>query len=956
MWYKSGTITVTNGSTTVTGSGTSWITGAGIGEALYAPDGRIYEIANIVSATQLTLGSAYLGTTASGQAYQIVPTQSYIRDLAQQAAQLVADYAGIASNAGTGKFGDGTLGAPGIRFVSDEDTGLFRSASNEVKFVAGGVEQFKYNTSGISFTTAPTFTTPTIFNVNSASTALRITQTGAGNALVVEDAANPDATPFVVGADGDVLVNSDTNVLYSSGLRPKFQLNATGASLMGISRFSANGASNLLAFLKSRGATVGDFTPVVSGDSIGLISFYGADGTSGIQAASITAAVDGTPGTNSMPGRLVFSTTAAGASSPTERMRITSAGTIGFNTNPTAGYNIHTTQPLTGSVNPAGFLLQSPVQPTATGIVSGFYTAISTSSNGGTPYTIGTLNHFFSTQSTKNADSTITNQYGFNAASSLIGATNNYGFYSNIASGTGRWNFYANGTASNYFAGAVSLGSTVGTDSLNIYQDGRNYVNLSRASANDLPPVYATYKSRGTHASKSIVQNGDRVGKHEYYGWDGANFIAAAEIYAEVDGTPGTNDMPGRLVFSTTADGASSPTERMRIDSAGNTTFGSAGTVAGQTVRISKNVTGATASYGLMNRGIVQSDVTNSYRAYHTILETAASAFTLPSASHYAATQGTIGATSAVTNQYGFIAESSLIGATNNYGFYSNIAIGTGRWNFYANGNANNYFGGNVGIGGAPVELLDVYSNGRAFMQITRASANSIQPAFAFRKARGTTSAYTAVVADDWVGDIQFYGHDGTGFIQAAYIGVFVDGTPGTNNMPGRLSFATTLDGSSVPTERLRISAAGTVSLQNSAGLSIARTAVTAPAAADGNVFSGTYTPTLTNISNVDATTAYECQYMRVGNVVTVSGAFDLDATAANTTTNIGISLPIASNFTNTRQCRGTGAINSTTATAIQKGVAFIDADNVNDRATLTCAPEVTTNNTWSFHLTYRVI
>jgi hypothetical protein len=42
---------------------------------------------------------------------------------------------------------------------------------------------------------------------------------------------------------------------------------------------------------------------------------------------------------------------------------------------------------------------------------------------------------------------------------------------------------------------------------------------------------------------------------------------AAAEISAVVDGTPGADDMPGRLVFSTTADGASSTTERMRITS-----------------------------------------------------------------------------------------------------------------------------------------------------------------------------------------------------------------------------------------------------------------------------------------------------------------------------------------------------------------------------------------------------
>jgi hypothetical protein len=50
--------------------------------------------------------------------------------------------------------------------------------------------------------------------------------------------------------------------------------------------------------------------------------------------------------------------------------------------------------------------------------------------------------------------------------------------------------------------------------------------------------------------------------------------IRAALILAEVDGTPSTNDMPARLVFSTTADGASSPTERMRINSAGNVGIG----------------------------------------------------------------------------------------------------------------------------------------------------------------------------------------------------------------------------------------------------------------------------------------------------------------------------------------------------------------------------------------------
>ena len=52
-----------------------------------------------------------------------------------------------------------------------------------------------------------------------------------------------------------------------------------------------------------------------------------------------------------------------------------------------------------------------------------------------------------------------------------------------------------------------------------------------------------------------------------------SQFVECASFQAEIDGTPGANDMPGRLVFKTTADGASSPTERMRIASDGKCTF-----------------------------------------------------------------------------------------------------------------------------------------------------------------------------------------------------------------------------------------------------------------------------------------------------------------------------------------------------------------------------------------------
>ena len=169
---------------------------------------------------------------------------------------------------------------------------------------------------------------PTDIVVNSTIDALRITQIGTGNALLVEDEANPDATPTVITGDGNVVVGNTTSLTYSSGLQPRIQTNSTGLAGIGISRWNAGVASNPLVFLKSRGTTIGDFTSVISGDFTGSVNFYGADGTSGIISGQISGQVDGTPATNSMPGRLVFSTTANGAAIATERMRIDSAGNV----------------------------------------------------------------------------------------------------------------------------------------------------------------------------------------------------------------------------------------------------------------------------------------------------------------------------------------------------------------------------------------------------------------------------------------------------------------------------------------------------------------------------------------------------------------------------------------------------------------------------------------------------
>jgi hypothetical protein len=133
-----------------------------------------------------------------------------------------------------------------------------------------------------------------------------------------------------IDSGGRLLVGTSTALSDASSVSRSLQVLGTSASTAGqfIARFDNSVNAPSLVLGKSRGAPVGTYTVVNSGDQIGRLAFHATDGTKFVNAALIAAEVDGTPGANDMPGRLVFSTTAAGASSSTERLRITSAGVL----------------------------------------------------------------------------------------------------------------------------------------------------------------------------------------------------------------------------------------------------------------------------------------------------------------------------------------------------------------------------------------------------------------------------------------------------------------------------------------------------------------------------------------------------------------------------------------------------------------------------------------------------
>ncbi len=135
-----GSVAVTNGSATVTGSGTNWFGALQVGWMFRGPDGLVYAIDSVVSDSELTLSAPYTGATASGQAYFCFPTMSLAGDLAAAFRAIQSEFQDKIDTALAGIYPFGTSGAPGLRFQGDADTGMRRIASNRLGLVTGGID------------------------------------------------------------------------------------------------------------------------------------------------------------------------------------------------------------------------------------------------------------------------------------------------------------------------------------------------------------------------------------------------------------------------------------------------------------------------------------------------------------------------------------------------------------------------------------------------------------------------------------------------------------------------------------------------------------------------------------------------------------------------------------------------------------------------------------------------
>lgn len=166
---------------------------------------------------------------------------------------------------------------------------------------------------------------------DSVSAALKISQTGTGNVIEIEDQNYPNTTLLKVTSAGYVVIGTPTTQI--SSVSALTTLIADDAHLLRLIQIKdSNGDEGpVISLTRQRGNFTNTVSPCID-DQLGTLQWSAVINNTEYEAAQIKASVDGIPTGVSLPGRITFSTALSGNDAVSERMRITHDGKIGIGT------------------------------------------------------------------------------------------------------------------------------------------------------------------------------------------------------------------------------------------------------------------------------------------------------------------------------------------------------------------------------------------------------------------------------------------------------------------------------------------------------------------------------------------------------------------------------------------------------------------------------------------------
>ena len=260
----------------------------------------------------------------------------------------ITTFSGGTCTVTSGVFASGTATNPSISFVGDSNTGFYSPGADQVAITTSGAGRLFVDSTGR-------------VGIGTSSPSEPLSISASSNAFISITNSTAAKTNYIgTNSSGDLDLNGNGSqiILFKTAGTERLRIDSSGRLLVGTSTARANfdnssesavlqieGTTNQsrraaiissiadvaggnLTLAHQRSGTIGGNTILQDADTTGAITFQGSDGTEFVPAGSIACQVDGIPGANDMPGRLVFSTTADGASSPTERMRIKNNGLV----------------------------------------------------------------------------------------------------------------------------------------------------------------------------------------------------------------------------------------------------------------------------------------------------------------------------------------------------------------------------------------------------------------------------------------------------------------------------------------------------------------------------------------------------------------------------------------------------------------------------------------------------